>query len=103
MMSAGRFLSRGLISKSFQSDDLAHGVSLFLLTASLGTYSAMIPTIQSVLGYGAGVTKQPPNIVAYQQANIVITVLFFSIIWAVKLAFMFFYRTLFGVSAGFRA
>ena len=100
-MSAGRFWTRSIVLKSLRLDDAVHGLALVLLIASLATFSAIIPTAQSVLDYSAGITKQYPDVVAYQQANVVVTILFYSIIWAVKLAFMLFYRQLFWVSASF--
>lgn len=103
VLTAGRYAIRLKTIKSFKADDYIHGVALVVLVAFVSTYTAMFPLNYSVEFWIAGLGEQPSesDLRKYFHLEVAVSLLFWVVIYLVKLVFLLFYRFLFGVSKVF--
>ena len=99
-LTAGRYIIRLKTVKSFKADDYVHGLAVFVLLCYVSTYTVMFPLNYSVEFWIAGTGKPPPesDVRRYFHLEIAVSTQFWVVIYLVKLAFLLFYRSIFGVS-----
>ena len=101
VLTAGRYAIRlKILKKPLKADDYAHGLALVSLVGYVSTYMA-----KSSLDYSwiAGLGEQPsdPDLIRYVHLEVAVALLFFIVIYLVKIAFLLFYRFLFGIDQTF--
>lgn len=105
LLSVGRFTIRYVTASRFYWDDASHLLSLVLLIALAGTYTAGFPYSARIAKIGLKEEPAPPLTDpfyhTYLQLRVVVTLLVFLVLWAVKATFLIFYRLLFEVSQTF--
>ena len=105
LLSAGRFTIRYITASRFYWDDASHLLSLVLLIALAGTYTAGFPYSARIARIGLKKEPAPPLTDpfyhTYLQLRVVVTLLVFMVLWTVKATFLIFYRLLFEVSNTF--
>lgn len=105
LLSLGRFAIRYVTASRFYWDDASHLLSLLLLIALAGTYTAGFPYSARIARIGLKEEAAPPLTDpfyhTYLQLRIVVTLLVFMVLWTVKATFLIFYRLLFEVSLTF--
>ncbi len=100
VLTIGRYAIRLKTVKGLKADDYIHGVALVVLIAYVSTYTVMFPLNYSVEFWIAGLRARPSesDLRRYFYLEIVVSLLFWIVIYLVKLVFLLFYRFLFGVS-----
>ena len=105
LLSVGRFAIRYITASRFYLDDASHLLSLVLLIALAGTYTAGFPYSARIARIGLKKEAAPaptdPFYHTYLQLRLVVTLLVFMVLWTVKATFLIFYRLLFEVSQTF--
>lgn len=101
VLTGGRYAIRlKILKKPLKADDYAHGLALVSLIGFVLTYMA-----KSSLDYPwiAGLGEQPsdPDLTRYVHLEVAVTLLFFIVIYLVKIAFLLFYRFLFDINQTF--
>lgn len=89
--------------KSLKADDYVHGLALVFLIGYVSTYTVMFPLNYSFESWVVGHGEQPweQDLSKYFRLKFALWLLFWIVIILVKLAFLLFYRFLFGVSRSF--
>lgn len=104
-MSVGRFAIRFATASRFYWDDASHLLSIVLLIALAGTYTAGFPYSARIARIGLKKEVAPPPTDPfyhnYLQLRLTVTLLVFMVLWTVKATFLIFYRLLFEVSTIF--
>ena len=105
VLSAGRFTIRYATASRFFWDDASHLLSVILLIAVAGTYTAGFPYSARIARISSKQEAPPPLTDpfyhTYLQFRLVVTLLVFMVLWTVKATFLIFYRLLFEVSQTF--
>ena len=105
LLSAGRFMIRYATASRFYWDDASHLLSIILLIALAGCYTAGFPYSARLVRIELKQEKAPPLTDlfyhTYLQLRLVVTLLVFMVLWSVKATFLIFYRLLFEVSRTF--
>lgn len=105
LLSVGRFAIRYVTASRFYWDDASHLLSVILLIALAGTYTAGFPYSARIARIGLKEEAAPPLTDpfyhTYLQYRLVVTLLVFMVLWSVKATFLVFYRLLFEVSNTF--
>ena len=105
ILSVGRFAIRYATASRFFWDDASHLLSLILLIALAGAYTAGFPYSARIAKISAKQEAPPPLsdpfYHTYLQLRVVVTLLVFMVLWTVKATFLIFYRLLFEVSRTF--
>ncbi|TVY71495.1 Satratoxin biosynthesis SC1 cluster protein [Lachnellula suecica] len=102
-LTIGRYVIRFRMLGKLLIDDWIHGLASIVMVGYMITYTIMFPLNYSVELFVAGKGDEPSvaNFNRYFHLEIAVTLLFWVIIYAVKLSFLFFYRSIFGVSTTF--
>lgn len=89
--------------RSFKADDYIHGLALVFLIGYVSIYTVMFPLNYSVEFWVAGFGEQPSesDLKRYFRIELAVSALFWVVVYLVKVAFLLFYRFLFGVSKPF--
>ena len=99
LVTAGRYVIRYHVRRSFYWDDLAHLWGWILMIACCAVFQDTFGIAESTVGN----PKPPPDaVVAFRKHQEALTMLFIFSLWAVKVAFMFLYRLLFWASPVFQ-
>lgn len=102
LLSLGRFAIRYATASRFYWDDASHLLSVLLLIALAGAYTAGFPYSARIARIGLKEEAAPPLTDpfyhTYLQYRLVVTLLVFMVLWTVKATFLLFYRLLFEVS-----
>ena len=104
VLTAGRYAIRlKTVKTPLKVDDYVHGLALVFLIGYVSTYTAMFPLNYSVEFWVAGLGEQPSDqqLIRYFHLEIAVSLLFWIVIYLVKLAFLLFYRFLFGINQTF--
>ena len=105
LLSIGRFAIRYVTASRFYWDDASHLLSIILLIALAGTYTAGFPYSARIARIGRKEEAAPPLTDpfyhTYLQFRLIVTLLVFMVLWSVKATFLVFYRLLFEVSHSF--
>ena len=105
ILSIGRFAIRYAIASRFYWDDASHLLSVVLLIALAGAYTAGFPYSARIARISRKQEPAPPLTDpfyhSYLQIRTVVTLLVFMVLWTVKATFLIFYRLLFEVSRTF--
>ena len=105
LLSLGRFAIRYATASRFYWDDASHLLSVLLLIALAGAYTAGFPYSARTARIGLKEEAAPPLTDSfyhiYLQYRLVVTLLVFMVLWTVKATFLLFYRLFFEVSRTF--
>ena len=105
ILSSGRFAIRYATASRFFWDDASHLLSVILLIALAGAYTAGFPYSARIARISLKQEAPPPLTDpfyhTYLQLRLVVTLLVFMVLWTVKATFLIFYRLLFEVSHTF--
>ena len=99
VLSAGRYAIRlKILKKSLKADDYVHGLALVFLLGYVSTYSR---EYSWVAGAGLGEQHSDADMIGYIHLWVALALLFWIVIYLVKIAFLLFYRFLFGIDETF--
>lgn len=88
LLSVGRFAIRYITASRFYWDDASHLLSIVLLIALAGAYTAGFPYSARIAKIGIGQEVAPPLTDpfyhTYLQLRVVVTLLVFMVLWTVK-------------------
>jgi len=101
LLTIGRLWIRYRIIRSPYWDDIAHVLALLLLIAQVSIISSAGPLIYQLLKLETGKTQKQPNTGLYIRLDVAAILFAWSCLFAVKIAFLLFYRHLFQVSRRF--
>lgn len=87
-----RYALRGLIIRTWYWDDLAHGIALILFIAEAAAATGALGVVYAAADK---TNHDPQKYRPYLQLNIAFSILTWSCFYAVKIAFLLFYRLLF--------
>jgi hypothetical protein len=102
-LTAGRFIIRKKTINQLLWDDYVHGLALMVLIAFLVTYTVMFPLNYAVEFWAAGEAPEPTmaQLDRYFRLEIAVSMMFWVIVYLVKVSFLLFYHQLFSVSNTF--
>lgn len=94
----GRYIIRYRKLGRFFWDDAIHGLALIFLLAMIVAYTVDFPQMYLVDSFKRGDSKQAPISKSYKKKQLMISILFWLCVYAVKSAFLVLYRAIFGVT-----
>ena len=102
-MTVGRYAIRHRRIGGLFYDDLAHAFALIFLIALVAVFTAMFPVLFLVDSFGRGETGPPSasKYLFFLKMQLAVSLLWWLCLYSVKFAFLFLFRTLFGVSRKF--
>lgn len=102
LLTVGRQWIRSRILRRFDWNDAAHLAALLLLLAQVSTISGAAPLVYRI---NKSILNNDPlnlfDLARLFQLNLAVTLITWSCLYAVKLAFLLFYRTIFNISTQF--
>ena len=101
LLSAVRLTLRFLVERRLHWDDFFAAVALGILLSNAVVLTLALPDMYQLLAVAAKVAKPKPTFMAdstyYLKSQFASTMLFWSILWAVKASFLMYFRTLTGL------
>lgn len=103
VLTIGRFIIRYRTRSALQWDDLTHGFALLALLVFMALYTRLFPLTVELLLYSVGVgpMPSPAQLSKFFHLLVPTEIMFWVVLYAVKVTFLLLYREIFGVKKNF--